>query len=62
MTDEASYVCWACGEEIVVPIEPGEGVSQDYVEDCPVCCRPNRVRVELDDDGSLRSSWSDGEG
>ena len=62
MIDEASYICWACGEEIVVPIEPAEGVSQSYVEDCPVCCRPNLVRVELDDDGSLRSSWSDGEG
>ncbi|MHC4262775.1 MAG: CPXCG motif-containing cysteine-rich protein [Planctomycetota bacterium] len=59
---EGSYCCWACGEEIVVPLDPTQGFSQDYVEDCPVCCRPNRVRVELDDDGELRGCWSEGEG
>ncbi|QDU67796.1 CPXCG motif-containing cysteine-rich protein [Engelhardtia mirabilis] len=61
LTDEASYVCWACGEEIVIPVEPGMGSSQDFVEDCPVCCRPNRVRVELGGDGGVRESWSLGD-
>jgi len=36
MKDEASYVCDACGEEIVVPIDLSAGTEQEYVEDCPV--------------------------
>jgi hypothetical protein len=52
--EEASYVCDACGEEIVVPIDVSAGSAQEYVEDCPVCCRPNVVHVEMDEDGSVR--------
>jgi DNA replicative helicase MCM subunit Mcm2 (Cdc46/Mcm family) len=52
--DEASYVCQACGEEIVVPVDPSEGEDQDLVEDCPVCCRPMRLRVTVEPDGSVR--------
>ena len=54
MKDEASYVCDSCGEEIVVPIDLSGGSEQEYVEDCPVCCRPNVIRVELDDEGAVR--------
>ncbi len=55
-TDEASYVCASCGEEIVVPLDPSAGASQRYVEDCPVCCSPNEVFVDYDEDGSARVS------
>jgi hypothetical protein len=48
---EASYVCGACGEEIVVPVDVASGDSQEYVEDCPVCCRANVLRVSVDEDG-----------
>ncbi len=48
---EASYVCDACGEEIVIPLDLTEGTSQTYVEDCPVCCRANTIHVRMDDDG-----------
>jgi len=51
--DEATYACPACGEHVVIPIDPSAGDDQDYVEDCPVCCRPNRIRVEIDRDGNL---------
>ena len=54
MQEEGSYFCGACGEEIVVPIDPSGGMSQQYVEDCPVCCRPNVIHVELDEDGDAR--------
>lgn len=57
--DEASYVCDSCGEEIVVPIDFSGGESQVYVEDCPVCCRPNVIHVEIDD-GRVRV-WSEAE-
>ena len=48
---ESCYVCESCGEEIVVPIDPSQGSSQEYVEDCPVCCVPNVISVEIEDDG-----------
>lgn len=54
IVDEATYVCDSCGEEIVVPLDPSAGESQQYVEDCPVCCSPNEVFVDYDEDGSAR--------
>jgi len=58
--DEASYICNSCGEEIVVPLDLSAGSHQKYVEDCPVCCRPNVVHVEIDDDGEVRV-WAEPE-
>jgi DNA-directed RNA polymerase subunit RPC12/RpoP len=58
MNTEATYICGACGEEIVIPIDFTEGESQEYVEDCPVCCRANVIRVEIDDEGEA-SAWSE---
>jgi DNA replicative helicase MCM subunit Mcm2 (Cdc46/Mcm family) len=53
MDDEASYICDSCGEEIVIPIDPSEGGVQQYVEDCPVCCHPHVLRVEIDEEGRV---------
>ena len=53
MQDESSYICGACGEEIVIPVDLSQGTSQDYVEDCPVCCRPNLIHLEIDSDGRV---------
>lgn len=50
MHDEATYTCDSCGEEIVVPIDASAGEDQEYVEDCPVCCCPNVIHVQLDGD------------
>jgi hypothetical protein len=60
MHDESSYLCPTCGEEIVLPLDPSAGAVQDFVEDCPVCCRPNRVRVEIAEDGTA-SAWAESE-
>ena len=60
MNDEASYTCDSCGEEIVIPIDLTAGASQAYVEDCPVCCHPNVVYVEIGEDGDVRV-WAAGE-
>ena len=51
---EAVYICDSCGEEIVVPVDISAGAQQDYVEDCPVCCHPMSLRVEIDPDGEAR--------
>ena len=53
MKDEASYICDSCGEEIVVPIDLSAGSEQEYVEDCPVCCSPSVVHIEIEDDGEV---------
>src|ERR1700730_14642950 len=54
MKDGASYHCDSCGEEIVVPIDLTAGSRQEYVEDCPVCCCPNVIHVEIDGDSDVR--------
>ena len=45
-------MCPYCGEENSVSLDPGSGETQDYVEDCQVCCQPWRVTVEYGADGS----------
>ena len=45
---DVSYICDSCGEEIIIPIDPSGGALQQYVEDCPVCCRPHVLHVEFD--------------
>ena len=50
MMNEGVYLCDGCGEEIVIPLDPGEGENQQYVEDCPVCCRASVIHVVWDDD------------
>jgi len=54
MRGEANDSCDSCGEEIVVPIDLSAGMSQEYTEDCPVCCCPNIIHVEIDEDGDVR--------
>jgi hypothetical protein len=60
MQSEATYICGACGEEIVVPIDLSAGMTQEYVEDCPVCCRPNVVQVAIDEGGEAQA-WAEAE-
>jgi len=54
--DDGEYTCPSCGETIVVPLDPSGGREQRYVEDCPVCCNPVVITIEVDDDGSARVS------
>ena len=58
MNDEATYICGACGEEIVIPVDLTQGNEQEYVEDCPVCCQANVIRVEVDSAGEI-SAWAE---
>jgi hypothetical protein len=58
MQDEATYLCGACGEEIVIPIDVSQGDRQEFVEDCPVCCRANLIRVEVSESGEA-TAWAE---
>ncbi len=42
---DAIVHCPYCGEEVSVSIDPGGGETQEYVEDCEVCCNPWKVTV-----------------
>ena len=44
--------CPYCGESFSSQADLSAG-SQQYVEDCAVCCRPIEVAIEVGDDGEL---------
>ena len=48
---DASVECPYCGASVEITLDPGSGASQDYVEDCEVCCQPWQVTVHYDDEG-----------
>lgn len=60
-TDEGSYTCPTCGEQIVIPLDPSAGPDQQYVQDCPVCCNPNVIRVEYLTPDDPPRVWADPE-
>ena len=52
--DTTAFVtCPYCDQENEIAIDPGSGASQDYVEDCPVCCQPWHVHVRYRSDGAV---------
>ncbi len=46
----AFYECPHCGERVDTAPDPGGGDEQEYVEDCPVCCRPNLIHATFSPD------------
>lgn len=57
--DTATTVwCPYCAESVEIFLDPGSGASQDYVEDCSVCCQPWRVHVAYDQNGQAEVSVS----
>jgi Cysteine-rich CPXCG len=52
VTDETTVFCPYCGEPNHIALDPSGGRSQEYVEDCQICCQPWRVSVRYRRDGS----------
>ena len=52
MTSLQSVQCPYCGETFETEIDASGG-SQEYVEDCYVCCRPILFHIEVGADGEL---------
>ena len=50
MLDSIAISCPFCGErfEALVDVSGGDA---EYVEDCPVCCRPIAMQLNVGDDG-----------
>ena len=49
MSTERQAQCPYCGEEVEVVVDEVGASDEEYVEDCPVCCRPWQVHVSRED-------------
>ena len=49
---EAVVTCPHCGETMTMLLDPAGGQTQEYVEDCQVCCRPWKVQLWYGTNGS----------
>jgi len=53
LEDDLAYDCPSCGERNFLGVDRTGGSRQEYVEDCPVCCRPLRFAVRVAPDGPM---------
>ena len=56
MQETVRFPCDACGETMEIPVDASAGRRQEFVEDCPVCCRPNVIVLTIEADGFVRVS------
>jgi hypothetical protein len=46
--DVLTWVCQYCGEENQVWVDLTVMEDQDFIEDCEICCKPNRILIKHD--------------
>ncbi len=49
MENTAEYSCAYCGEPNMSFVDISAGGQQSYIEDCQVCCQPNVLYIEIDE-------------
>ncbi len=62
METTADYTCAFCGESNTTFVDISAGMTQSYVEDCQVCCRPNVLSIQIDEETltiSIESDWQE---
>jgi hypothetical protein len=52
MVESVRIRCPFCGERFEALVDASAG-SADYVEDCPVCCRPIELHLRTDAEGDF---------
>ncbi len=52
LDSSAEVSCPHCGEVVEITLDPGGGATQEYVQDCEVCCRPCQIQLHYDTTGS----------
>lgn len=64
MSDDGfiTYFCAYCGQPNETFVDVSAGAHQRYVEDCAVCCRPNVLRIRIDEESGEISIESEYEG
>ncbi|MDP4220926.1 MAG: CPXCG motif-containing cysteine-rich protein [Bacteroidota bacterium] len=45
-----TFRCAVCGEPNETFVDESAGPDQEYTEDCQVCCRPNVLRIHINED------------
>jgi hypothetical protein len=50
LQETAEIECPYCGERLCLMIDCSID-SQDYIEDCQVCCRPMNIHVTVNEEG-----------
>lgn len=50
MQNTAEYTCAYCGENNLTFVDLSAGAQQSYVEDCQVCCQPNVLFLQVDEE------------
>jgi hypothetical protein len=50
MLDSIHLRCPFCGERFEAVVDPSGGAAE-YIEDCPVCCRPITLQLDPDEEG-----------
>lgn len=46
---DSFFFCAFCFQQNSIFVDPAGGEQQRYVEDCQVCCQPNRLSVWWDE-------------
>ena len=52
MTDAVTLRCPFCGERFETFVDASSGEAE-YIEDCPVCCRPISLHLRTDEGGGF---------
>jgi len=53
-TDEdLVWTCQYCGVHNSVWVDLTQSGKYDFIEDCRICCRPNRIIITFDRDGNI---------
>ena len=50
MQNTAEYICAYCGESNLTFVDLSAGLQQSYVEDCQVCCQPNVLYLQINEE------------
>lgn len=48
--DDVVWLCQYCGTHNTVWVDLTVEGKQDFIEECRICSRPNRVILKIDDD------------
>jgi transcription elongation factor Elf1 len=49
MEVEATFICAHCLQLNTIIVDASGGLKQEYIEDCEVCCHPNRLKVTVNE-------------
>lgn len=51
--DDFTWICQYCGVQNTVWIDLTVEGKQDFIEECRICCRPNRIVVWIDHEDEI---------